>query len=165
MKRGEHGEIGGPVFEHVIEVPDFEMVAHADKQCALRDTALRAHPRRNRNAALAIEPCRRHEAVGAAACGLVRLDIVAALAFALAPVAFGDACTVIHDHAGRFVMQPYEEVIVCRARLDCDAEGIVKRHVTANADTRQRAADKEIVHNFLSIESNDDAPKAASSLR
>jgi hypothetical protein len=32
----------------------------------------------------------------------------------------------------------------------------VKRHVTANADARQRTADEEIVHDVLSTESRND---------
>jgi hypothetical protein len=136
VKRGEHGEIGRPVFEHVIKYPDLEMVAHPDEQSALRDAAPRAHPRRDRYAALTVEFRRRDEAEGAALGGVVCLGVVIALPFAVAPVAFGDANTVVNDHARRLVMQPDEKMIVGGARLDRDAEGIVERHVAANTDVR-----------------------------
>ena len=156
MKRGEHGQIGGSVFEHLIKVPDLEMVAHADEQGALRNAALGSHPGRDRDAALAVELGRRDEAKGAALGGVVRLRVGVALPFALAPMAFGYAGAVVHDHAWRLVVQPNEEVIVRCSRLDRDAEGIVKRHVAANADARQRTADEEIVHYVLSTESRND---------
>ncbi|WP_132895336.1 hypothetical protein [Sphingomonas sp. PP-CC-3A-396] len=42
MQRGEDDQIPRPLFEYLIEIPDFEMTAHADQQRAL------LHPRRAR---------------------------------------------------------------------------------------------------------------------
>lgn len=148
MKRGEHGEIAGPVFKDVIEVPDLEMVAHADEQRALRDPAARAHPRCDRDAALAVQSSRRDESEGAALGRLAGLRVVVGLAGALAPVPFGDASAVVHDHALRFVVQADEQMIVGRARLDGDAERVVKLQISTHADTGQSTADEEIVHKF-----------------
>lgn len=44
MQCSEHDQITRPLFEHLIEIPDFEMAAHADQQRALGDTAPRPHP-------------------------------------------------------------------------------------------------------------------------
>jgi hypothetical protein len=165
MKRCEHGEIRRPVFEGVIEVPDFEMVAHADEQGPLGDATPLAHPRRDRDAAPAIEPGRRHEPEGAAARRLVRANIVLALPFAVAAVAGSDAGAVVHDHAPGLVVKPDEEMVVRCPRLDRDAERIVQRHVAARTNARQRTADEEIIHVFSVHRIKGCKPKARTSTR
>ena len=44
MQRGQYDQVARPLFEHLIQVPDFEMTAHADQQRALTHTPPRPHP-------------------------------------------------------------------------------------------------------------------------
>ncbi|MEG3164864.1 hypothetical protein U1701_09680 [Sphingomonas sp. PB2P19] len=159
VKRCEHGEIGRAVFEHMIEVPDLEMIAHADQQRPLGDTTPPAHPRGDRDAAAPVELGRRHEPEGTAAGGFARSSVVViALSLAVAVVSGGNTRAIIDNHALRFVMQTDEEMVVRRARLDGDAERVVQRHVTTNTNARQCTADEEIVHICPSTESEDEEP-------
>ncbi len=44
MQRGQHDQVAGALFEYLIQVPDFEVTAHADQQRALAHPAPRSHP-------------------------------------------------------------------------------------------------------------------------
>lgn len=76
MKGGEHREIAGAVFEHMVEIPDLEMVAHADEKRPLDDVASRAHPRRDQDAALTVEAGRCDEPEGPSLRRLFRRKVV-----------------------------------------------------------------------------------------
>jgi hypothetical protein len=155
VKRREHRQVGGAVFEHLVEVPDFEMIAHADQQRALGDRAARVQPWRDRDTAAAVEPGRRDEPEGAPPRRIVRARVVVGALRTLAAMPRDDTGAVVHDHAGCLVVQSDEQMVVHRPRLNGDAECVVQRKVAANANTRQRAADKEIIHRIMSIETKD----------
>lgn len=62
MQRGQHDQVARPLFEHLIEIPDLEMTAHADQQSALAHTPPRPHPRRDAQSPLAVHLCGGDEA-------------------------------------------------------------------------------------------------------
>lgn len=115
MERGEHSQVGRALVEHLVERPDLEMIAHPDQQGPLGDASACAHPRGDRDPALAVEPGRRDEPEGTAPCGVVGLLVVVRRVCSVAPMALGDPGTVVHDHARRFVVQPDEKMVVHRA--------------------------------------------------
>lgn len=135
MERGEHREVGGALFEDLVQVPDLEMIAHADQQRALGDGSAGAHPRRDRDPPATVEPGRCDEPEGPTPCRVVGLRVVARALRAVDAVALDDAGPIVDDHARCLVVQSDEQMVVHRARLDRDAEGVVQRKAAANADT------------------------------
>lgn len=108
VERGEHGEVGRALFEHLVEVPDFEMIPHADQQGALGGGAAGAHPRRDRDPPPAVEPSRRDEPERATPCRITGLRVVVRALRTVDAVALDDAGTIVDDHARCLVVQPDE---------------------------------------------------------
>ena len=128
MQRGEDDQVARSLFEHQIEIPDFEMAAHADQQRALADAASRPHPGRDPDTPLAVHLRGRDEPQPSSQQRLARLARLA-----LPPAEQGvlsivmmhrDAVAVADDHARVIRMKTDEQIVADRARLYRHAEMI-----------------------------------------
>lgn len=125
MQRGEDDQVARPLFEHQIEIPDFEMAAHADQQRALADAASRPHPGRDPNPPLAVHLCGRDEPQSSSQQRLARLALPPAEQGVLSIMMMHrDAVTVADDHARVIRMKTDEQIVADRARLYRHAEMI-----------------------------------------
>ncbi len=118
VERGEHGEVGGALFEHLVEVPDLEMIPHADQQGALGGSAAGAHPRRDRDPPPAVEPGRCDEPERATSCRIAGLCVVVGALRTVEAMTLDDAGPIVDDHARCLVVQSDEQMVVHRPRLD-----------------------------------------------
>ncbi len=147
MQRGKDDEVARPLFEHLIEIPDFEMAPHAHQQRALANAAPRAHPRCDRDPPLAVHLRRRDETETTSQQRIARSALPAADAGMIRHVAimFDDAFPIIDEQAGIFGMQADEQIFPRRPRLNSDAEMIGKDQFSFDADRRHRTPDKEAI--------------------
>lgn len=134
MERGEHRQVGRALFEHLVEVPDLEMIAHADQQGTLGHGTAGAQPRCDRDPPPAVEPGRRDEPERTAPCRVAGLRVVVRALRTVDAMTLDDAGTIVDDHARRLVMRPDEQMVVHRPRLDRDTESVVQWKTAANAD-------------------------------
>ncbi|WP_258191201.1 hypothetical protein [Sphingomonas sp. PP-CE-3G-477] len=112
MQCGQHDQVARPLFEHLIEIPDFEMMPHADQQRALPDAAARAHPRRDRDPPLAVHLRGRDEAEAPSQQRIARTAFPVRSEFA---VLIDDARAVIDEHAGIVGVKTDEQILASAA--------------------------------------------------
>lgn len=125
MQCGEDDQVARPLFEHEIEIPDFEMTAHADQQRALADAASRPHPGRDPNPPLAVHLRGRDEPQPSSQQRLARLALPPAKQVVLSIVMMHrDTVAVADDHARVIRMKTDEQIVADRARLYRHAEMI-----------------------------------------
>ncbi|MES2422025.1 MAG: hypothetical protein V4595_12135 [Pseudomonadota bacterium] len=157
MQRSQHDQVARPLFEHLIEVPDFEMAAHADQQRALAHTPPRAHPRGDAEPALAIHLRGRNEAQAPPQQRVARPAVPRTLAAKLRQRAMlvGDATTIVDQHARIIGVETDEQVL---ARLSClyrNAEMLGKDQFATRADRRNRTSHEEFVHDRYTLNNDE----------
>jgi hypothetical protein len=122
---GEDDQVARPLFEHQIEIPDFEMATHADQQRALADAASRPHPGGDPNPPLAVHLRGRDKPQPSSQQRLTRLALPPAEQGFLGIVMMHrDAVTVADDHARVIRVKTDEQIVADRARLYRHAEMI-----------------------------------------
>ncbi len=143
MQRGEDDQIPRPLFEYLIEIPDFEMTAHADQQRALLHPAAGSHPRRDAEPALAVHLRGRDEAQPPPEHRIARAPLPVSRNVAMMIV---DARAIIDQQARIFGMETNEQIVPYAPGLDRDAELIGKNQIATCAYRRYRASNEDIVH-------------------
>ncbi len=148
MQRGKHDQVARPLFEDLIEVPHFEMPAHADQQRALADPAPRPHPRCDPQLPLAVHLRRRDEPEPTSQQRIARppLPVRTNRAFRERSMLLGDAVAIVDEHARILRMQPDEQFVAHGSRLDRNTEMIGECQLAARADRRNRTAYKQVFH-------------------
>ncbi len=142
VERGQHDQIARPLFEHLIEVPDFEMTAHADEQRSLAHTAPRPHPRCDAEPPLAVHLCGCDETEASPQQRVARAAIPRPFAAERRQRAMlvGNTATIIDQHARIVGVKTDEQVL---ARLSClyrNAEMLGKDQFATRADRRNRTS-------------------------
>lgn len=143
MQRGKDDQVARPLFEHLVQIPDLEMMAHADQQRALSDTATRAHPRRDRDPAFTVHMCWRDETQSPPQQSIACSAFPVCSNFA---VMIYYAGTIIDEHAWIIRVKTDEQVFAHATRLYRDAELLGKHQFAARTDRRHRTSYEKLVH-------------------
>lgn len=143
MQRGEHDQVARPLFEHGIEIPDFEMAAHADQQRTLARAAACAHPRGDPDPPLAVHLRGRDEPEPPPEQRIACATFPAPFEFLMM---IDDAQAIIDQHAGIVRVKADEQVFPRTARLYRYAELFGKNEFATRADGRNRTSYEEFFH-------------------
>lgn len=100
MQCRQDDQVARPLLKYGVEVPDLEMMSHADQQRALTDSAARPHPGCDRDPPLAVhlrwcdetQPAAKKHVAGAAVRSIDRQ-------IGQCAVMVGDAVAIIDQHA------------------------------------------------------------------
>lgn len=157
MQRGQHDQVPRPLFKHLIEVPDFEMTAHADQQRALAHTPPRPHPRCDAQSPLTVHLCGRDEAKPPPQQRIARPGLPCPLAAELRQrtMLVGHAAAIVDQHAGIIGVKTDEQIL---ARLSClyrNAEMLGKDQFATRADRRNRTSHEEFVHDRYTLNNDE----------
>ena len=157
MQRGQHDQVARPLFEHLIQVPDFEMTAHADQQRALAHAPPRPHPRRDAQSPLAVHLCGRDETEAPPQQRVARPAVPRRRAAKLRQrtMLVGNAATIVDQHAGIVGVKTDEQIL---ARVSClyrNAEMLGKDQFATRADRRNRTSHEEFVHDRYTLNNDE----------
>lgn len=151
MQCGEHDQVARPLFEDLIEVPDFEMAAHADQQRALGDTAPRPHPRCDAESSLAVHLRRCDESEPPPQQRIAGTAVPAPRASRQLLMMLGDAVTIVDQHARIVGVETDKQILPSLSCLDGDAEVLGKIQFAPRIDRRYRASYEKFVHDRYTL--------------
>lgn len=157
MQRGQYDQVARPLFEHLIQVPDFEMTAHADQQRALTHTPPRPHPRRDAQSPLAVHLRRRDEAEAPPQQRVARPAVprLRTAKLGQSTMLVGNAAAIVDQHAGIVGVKTDEQIL---ARLSClyrNAEMLGKDQFATRADRRNSTSHEEFVHDRYTLNNDE----------
>ena len=163
MQRGQHDQVARPLFEHLVEIPDFEMAPHADQQRALAHTSPRSHPRGDTEPTLAVHLRGRNEPELAPEQRIARSAFPRPVAarFRQGAMLLGDAAAIVDQQARILGVKADEQVF---ARLPClyrNAEMFGKNQFATRAYRRNSTSHEEFVHDLYTL-NNDAMPTTRS---
>ena len=151
MQHGEYDQVARPLLEHLVQVPDFEMAAHADQQRALAHPPPRSHPGCDAEPSLAVHLRGRDEPEPPSQQRIALPGVTRALAAELGKLGqrtmmCGNASAIVDQQARIVGMETDEQIIV---RLPClyrDAEMLGKDQFATCTDRRYCTSHKEVFH-------------------